>query len=375
MIKITERKTERLHGLDHLRTIAILLVMVFHYGRGIPAYLEPIKQIGWTGVDLFFVLSGYLIGFQLLIEYKNTNRISFGQFYIKRFFRIIPAYLAVLIMYYSLSELKEGSGLPPLWKFLTFTQNFGLNAQTEKSFSHAWSLCIEEQFYLLLPISIVLLFKNKLQKTTPYLIIGLIILGYILRLYNWQEHVQPFIDNGNRRQMVYGFLEKVYYPSYNRMDGLLMGLSIAVIFNYKPNIKAKLIQHGNKVLLAGLMVFMLAYVLCANFISYNTSIYGYPLISLAYAIIVLAAISPTCLLYKFKTKFTLLIATLSYSIYLTHKQVYHFTKMFIKDLGNESIEQWTFWICIIIAIVAGLLLHLIIEKPFLKLRDKLLKIT
>lgn len=375
MIKTTERKTERLHGLDHLRTIAILLVMVFHYGRGIPAYLEPIKQIGWTGVDLFFVLSGYLIGFQLLKEYKNTNQINFGQFYIKRFFRIIPAYLAVLIMYYSLSELKEGSGLPPLWKFLTFTQNFGLNAQTEKSFSHAWSLCIEEQFYLLLPISIVLLFKNKLQKTTPYLIIGLIILGYILRLYNWQEHVQPFIDNGNRRQMVYGFLEKVYYPSYNRMDGLLMGLSIAVIFNYKPNIKAKLIRHGNKVLLAGLMVFMLAYVLCANFISYNTSIYGYPLISLAYAIIVLAAISPTCLLYKFKTKFTLLIATLSYSIYLTHKQVYHFTKMFIKDLGNESIEQWTFWICIIIAIVAGLLVHLIIEKPFLKLRDKLLTIT
>lgn len=375
MIKITERKTERLHGLDHLRTIAILLVMVFHYGRGIPAYLEPIKQIGWTGVDLFFVLSGYLIGFQLLKEYKNTNQINFGQFYIKRFFRIIPAYLAVLIMYYSLSELKEGSGLPPLWKFLTFTQNFELNAQTEKSFSHAWSLCIEEQFYLLLPISIVLLFKNKLQKTTPYLIIGLIILGYILRLYNWQEHVQPFIDNGNRRQMVYGYLEKVYYPSYNRMDGLLMGLSIAVIFNYKPNIKAKLIRHGNKVLLTGLMVFMLAYVLCANFISYNTSIYGYPLISLAYAIIVLAAISPTCLLYKFKTKFTLLIATLSYSIYLTHKQVYHFTKMFIKDLGNESIEQWTFWICIIIAIVAGLLVHLIIEKPFLKLRDKLLKIT
>ncbi len=168
MIKIFNYNPNRLHGLDHLRAIAILLVMIFHYGRGIPSWLEPVKQIGWTGVDLFFVLSGYLIGYQLLKEYKDNNGISFKRFYLKRFFRIIPAYIAVLIGYYSLSDLREGSGLPPLWRFLTFTQNLGLDAQTQKSFSHAWSLCIEEQFYLLLPITIVLIFKNGFQKVTPY---------------------------------------------------------------------------------------------------------------------------------------------------------------------------------------------------------------
>lgn len=372
MIKIFNYDSERLHGLDHLRAIAIILVMIFHFGQGTPSWLEPIKQIGWTGVDLFFVLSGYLIGFQLLKEYKQTSGINFKHFYLKRFFRIIPVYIATLILYYSLPNLREGSGLPPLWRFLTFTQNLGLDAQTQKSFSHAWSLCIEEQFYLLLPITIIIVFKSRIQGLTPYLIVGLIILGFILRIYNWNEFVQPHIDSGSRRQMFYGFIEKVYYPSYNRMDGLILGVGIASIFNFKPRIKDYLTKYGNIVLLIGLIVFMIAYQICDNLITYKAMIYGLPLISLAYGIIVIAAISPTCFLYKLKTKFTFIVATLSYAIYLTHKQLYHLVKHWIDRLGNESIQQWTFWICIIIAILGGLILHLVIEKPFLRLRNKIL---
>lgn len=372
MIKIFNYNPDRLHGLDHLRAIAIILVMIFHFGQGTPSWLEPVKQIGWTGVDLFFVLSGYLIGFQLLKEYKQTSGINFKHFYLKRFFRIIPVYIATLILYYSLPNLREGSGLPPLWRFLTFTQNLGLDAQTQKSFSHAWSLCIEEQFYLLLPITIIIVFKSRIQRLTPYLIIGLLIVGFILRIYNWNEYVQPYIDSGSRRQMFYGFIEKVYYPSYNRMDGLILGVGIASIFNFKPRIKDYLTKYGNIVLVIGLVVFMFAYQICDNLITYKAMIYGLPLISLAYGIIVIAAISPTCFLYKLKTKFTFIVATLSYAIYLTHKQLYHLVKLWIDRLGNESIQQWTFWICIIIAILGGLILHLAIEKPFLRLRNKIL---
>ncbi len=61
MIKLFSHNTNRLHGLDHLRAIAILLVMVFHFGKGVPAWLGLIHQIGWTGVDLFFVLSGGVV--------------------------------------------------------------------------------------------------------------------------------------------------------------------------------------------------------------------------------------------------------------------------------------------------------------------------
>jgi len=374
MTKIFNYNPDRLHGLDHLRAIAILLVMIFHFGKGIPSWLEPVKQIGWTGVDLFFVLSGYLIGYQLLKEIKNTNTISFKQFYIKRFFRIIPAYVAVLILYYSLPNLREGSGLPPLWKFLTFTQNFGLDAQSQNSFSHAWSLCIEEQFYLLLPVTIFTIFYFKLQKKTIYLIATLIILGIIFRVYNWNEHVQPFIESGNRKQMVFGFIEKIYYPSYNRMDGLTIGVGIAAIFSFKPKLKDFLTKYGNIVLIVGLGLFIFAYIVCINFISYKTAIYGFPLFSIAYGLIVIAAISPSSVLYKFKSKTTFVIATLSYGIYLSHKQLFHLTKIGIEKTGIDNIEIWMFWICIGVALVGGFILHMIIEKPFLELRRKILDI-
>ncbi|MCY1635507.1 acyltransferase family protein [Marinifilum sp. D737] len=372
MIKIFTNNTNRLHGLDHLRAIAIILVMIFHYGRGIPDWLEPIKRIGWTGVDLFFVLSGYLIGFQLLKEFKGNSKINLKRFYMKRLFRIVPAYLAVLILYYSLGSLREGSGLPPLWKFLTFTQNYGLDSQTQKSFSHAWSLCVEEQFYLLMPISIILFFQTRLQKLAPYFMLALIGIGILLRIYNWNEFVQPFIESGSRRLMVQGLLEKVYYPSHNRMDGLIVGVLIASIFNFKPGWKAFLNKYGNTSLLLGLILFLLAYQVCESILSFKAMVYGLPLISLAYGFIVIGAISPTSILYKLKSRFTFVIATLSYAIYLSHKQVYHFVKIWVTDMDNGFIQQNVFWICLILAVIGGLILYLFIEKPFMKLRDRIL---
>ena len=372
MIKIFSSNSNRLHGLDHLRAIAILLVMIFHYGRGIPSWLEPIQQIGWTGVDLFFVLSGYLIGFQLLKEFKDKKEIDFKRFYLKRFFRIIPAYLAVLILYFSIGSLREGSGLPPLWRFLTFTQNFGLDTPTQKTFSHAWSLCVEEQFYLLLPITIILMFQSRLQKLTPYLMVGLIGIGILIRIHNWNEFVQPYIDSGSRRLMIQGLLEKVYYPSHNRMDGLIIGVMIASVFNFKPRVQDFLTKYGNIVLLFGLILFVIAYQVCQNLILYKAMIYGLPLISLAYGFIVVGAISPTCIIYKLKSRFTFVIATLSYAIYLTHKQIYHFVKIISKDMDNGFIQQNVFWICLLGALIGGLTLHVLIEKPFMKLRDRVL---
>jgi peptidoglycan/LPS O-acetylase OafA/YrhL len=320
--------------------------MIYHYhGAGVPTWLEPIKRIGWTGVDLFFVLSGYLIGFQLLKEYKNSSAINFKRFYFKRFFRIIPAFLAVLIMYYAIGDLREGTGLPPLWRFLTFTQNYGLDYPTQKSFSHAWSLCVEEQFYLLFPITVFLVFKSRMQRFTPYFIVGLIGTGLLIRMYTWNEFVQPFVESGERHLMSQAFVEKIYYPSHNRMDGLLIGISVAAIFNFKPKVKDYLTKYGNVLLVIGIVLFLLAYQICTSN-SYNTAIYGYPMVSLAYGVILVSAISPTCILYKLKSRLTLIIATLSYAIYLTHKQMYQFVRTTLEGIDNEFLQQNTFLICL-----------------------------
>src|SRR5689334_18781579 len=92
--------SQKLHGLDHLRALAITLVFIFHYGMfAHPDWAVTFGKFGWAGVDLFFVLSGYLIASQLFLKVANEGRISFKEFFIKRFFRIIPAYLLVVAVY------------------------------------------------------------------------------------------------------------------------------------------------------------------------------------------------------------------------------------------------------------------------------------
>jgi peptidoglycan/LPS O-acetylase OafA/YrhL len=93
-----DSNNDRLHGLDHLRAIAIVLVVLFHYEfyYGVPEWLATFSSFGWSGVDLFFVLSGYLITDKLFRELDARGRIDFKGFYLNRFLRIIPAYLAVV---------------------------------------------------------------------------------------------------------------------------------------------------------------------------------------------------------------------------------------------------------------------------------------
>src|SRR5580693_6887554 len=92
---------KKLFGLDHLRALAIISVLVFHYQIfHHPDWIKSLGKFGWTGVDLFFVLSGYLISSQLFESLEGGGRISPGVFFIKRFFRIIPAYVLILAIYF-----------------------------------------------------------------------------------------------------------------------------------------------------------------------------------------------------------------------------------------------------------------------------------
>src|SRR6266481_4315598 len=117
------RNRERQSGLDLLRALAII------------------------GVDLFFVLSGYLIGGQLLAPLARDQRINLGRFFSRRALRIMPAYFVVLAAYFLLPSWREYTEMSqPLWKFLLSVQNIALHGGT--AFSHAWSLAVEDQFYL-----------------------------------------------------------------------------------------------------------------------------------------------------------------------------------------------------------------------------------
>lgn len=362
---------ERLHGLDHLRTLAITLVFLFHYQIamfGHPAWLEEVAQFGWIGVDLFFVLSGFLISSQLFMEISAVKGISLRNFFAKRFFRILPAFWLTTALYFFVPSFHERESLPSPLRFLTFTQNFGLNISKTGTFSHAWSLCVEEHFYLLFPLLVLALLRIRSFQKGYWILLFLFVAGFFIRHYNWYLYFERLNEN---RSWAFWY-EYVYYPTYNRLDGLLIGVSIAAFRQFLPDKWAIAKSFGNWFFILGLLLLTVAYFLCLDDRSYVASVYGFPIIALGCGALVLAAVSDTCLLYKMKSKITFAIATLSYSIYLTHKGVVHLTQGFLQEKGFDINNEVTLLISMFASVLAAAAVYFIIEKSFLGLRKKLI---
>jgi peptidoglycan/LPS O-acetylase OafA/YrhL len=366
-VRAANREVRRFAGLDHLRALAITVVFVFHYNLfGHPAGLSNFCSWGWTGVDLFFVLSGFLIGGQLFAKIARDQQISYGEFYFKRSLRILPAYFAVLALYVIFPGFKERSELPPLWRMITFTQNLGLDASKEGAFSHAWSLCIEEQFYLIFPLLIIALTAIKAHKKAVLLIPALFLFGFAIRTWIWYD-VLP-----HQPSFGVAYYSFIYYPTWSRLDGLLAGVSLAAFYYFKPDAWRKLTAKGNRILVIGLALLAGAWLLSHGDRQYQLSgaIFGYPAIAIAYGVLVFGGLSPTSILYRYSSRITRFIATLSYSIYLTHKELIHLTHEFLTPRGIDNDSYTSFFLCTVVCLLGGWLLHLIVEKPFLRLRDR-----
>jgi peptidoglycan/LPS O-acetylase OafA/YrhL len=361
----------KLHGLDHLRALAIILVFFFHYGRLFPhpEWTNAISKFGWTGVDLFFVLSGYLIASQLFVKIARGEGVLLKEFFIKRFFRIIPAYAVVVAVYFCFPYVREREALAPLWKYLTFTQNLGLDISSQGTFSHAWSLCIEEQFYLFLPLILFALVRFKRVNKGFWVLFILFLFGFAIRLYSYQTLVAVHGDGDSFWLYWYKW---IYYPTYCRLDGLLAGVSIAAVLQFYPALKDRTSKYGNGLLATSLLILTGAYFVCLDESSFGASVFGFPLVSIGYGVMVLGAISPSSFLFRFKSSVSATIAALSYAVYLIHKMVIHVTQeQFASDVIAED-GNGMFLICIVTSLLGAFLLNQLVEKPFLKLREKLL---
>src|SRR5437016_12366750 len=214
-------------GLDLLRALAIIVVVIYH--AGIMGFPMPgrVHRWGWIGVDLFFVLSGYLIGGQLLALLARDQRINLGRFFTRRALRIMPAYFVVLALYFSLPSWREYAEMSqPLWKFLLSVQNIALHGGT--AFSHAWSLAVEDQFYLALPFLLLFLFRRpRAAIKIPCLIVfGGIGLRALLAAQN------PSVDGGG--VSFRAFQAWIYYPPWTRLYPLVFGVVLAAIEKFRP---------------------------------------------------------------------------------------------------------------------------------------------
>jgi peptidoglycan/LPS O-acetylase OafA/YrhL len=361
---------KRLPGLDLLRGIAIVWVMMFHayVVDGLNERFAAVQTYGWMGVDLFFVLSGYLIGSQLLAPLGRGEPLRPGEFYLRRAFRVLPAFWVVLALYAGWPALRETSGLAPAWQFLSFSLNLLIDYQRDRAFSHAWSLCVEEHFYLLCPWLAWWLCRRPSLAKAMALGLALVAAGMAVRAWAWLHWLAPVQGLDDDRYGV-RFVEHIYYPTWARLDGLLAGVALAAAKVYRPQAWARWQGRANLVALAGLAVVAAAMALFRDRLGFAASVFGYPLLALGMGLLVLAGAGGHGWLGR-RLPMAGWLARISYSLYLSHKLAMHLVyAQFGPALQGRPMLAFVAYAVAVLA--AGALLYYGVERPFLRLRDRL----
>ncbi len=375
----------RMIGPDILRSLAILLVMLVHLPlNATPDMLVSVREYGWLGVDIFFVLSGYLIGTQLFKEITRTGAVDFKSFYLRRAFRIFPAFFVVLALYALVPVLRDNQTMQPLWKFATFTVNLGFDPREGNAFSQAWTLAVEEQFYLVLPLLVLLLHK-RISAGWVLGLAGMLTLGGIVLRYTiWDVQVGSLVADGQFRPAFATYLRDIYYPTYTRLDGLLFGVVLAATRFFKPALCKQYLPPkvtlplGVTFIIVALICFVIRGPLAGQgifpvFQAQLGAVAGFPLVSIGVAFLFCAMLDPESVLRRWPLPGAALVATLSYSLYLTHKSVFHVVRLLA---GEENLQGGTGFIAYLIASFAvAAVLWFCVERTFLRLRDRTLSST
>src|SRR6186997_366016 len=278
------RNRERQPGLDLLRALAIILVVVYHaalFGFKLPGRVD---RFGWIGVDLFFLLSGFLIGCQLLASLAWHQRLKLGRFFTRRALRIMPAYFVFLAIYFLLPAWREYPEMSqPLWKFLLSVQNIALHGGT--AFSHAWSLAVEDQFYLALPFLLLFLYhRPRAAIIVPCLIV---VGGIALRAFLAARNSS--VDGGVSFR---GFQAWIYYPTWTRLDPLVFGVALAAIEKFRPQWWQRLTNCAIWLWVPALVLIVYGLWLGeGDYLTVTACVWQFPLIALGMAALLICAVS------------------------------------------------------------------------------------
>jgi peptidoglycan/LPS O-acetylase OafA/YrhL len=354
---------KRQPGLDLLRALAILVVVVYHsgiYGFALPF---DVHRFGWVGVDLFFVLSGYLIGGQLIAALARGPGLNFRRFYSRRALRILPAYFVVLAIYFSFPSWREFPEISPLWKFLLSVQNIGLRGGT--AFSHAWSLAVEDQFYLILPV--LLLFLSRRKRAAMIVPVAVLLGELALRGYLAASH--PRADGAGVSGRAFQML--IYYPTWTRLDPLVFGVVLAALRQHRPTWWKRLTEAAPWLGLPALVLIVFALYLGDNQITVTSSIWQFFLIALGMAALLVCALSPRLPFNRIEIPGAAFLASIAYSVYLSHKLVIHFVIGWCASHGVALTSLPAIVLVEVLIYLGGTLLFFAVERPFLQLRHRI----
>jgi len=360
----TQSLTDKMPGLDLLRAVAVVWVMLFHsfLVGGLGSDFEWLSRFGWMGVDIFFVLSGFLIGSQVLQPLQRGEPLSFGKFYARRAWRILPAFVVVLAIYVLIPALREAPGLQPWWQFATFSLNLLIDYSHNQAFSHAWSLCVEEHFYLVFPLLAWWLARRRSAATFVAISAAVLVCGVALRSFVWLHDAA--LDPTRA-----WYIEDIYYPTWMRLDGLLMGVVLATLRTYRPRVWTRMQAHSTLLGLTGLSLFASALWLFRDRTGLLPNAIGWPLLSGGIALLVFVAADRGSLLGRWRVPGAQWIAAISYSLYLSHKLAFHVVNATLTPALTEN-RALAFMIYAAAVLAFGALLHYGVERPFLALRDR-----
>jgi peptidoglycan/LPS O-acetylase OafA/YrhL len=322
-------------ALDGLRGLAILMIILYH-NFDFLSFTYPT----WSGVDLFFVLSGFLIT-GILIKKRNSAHFLFN-FYARRVLRIFPIYfLSLIIFLFILPNLikyplsLDYFTINQYWFWLEI-QNwlFILKPNGNNNFlNHFWSLALEEQFYLISPWIILLI--KQFQKIISFLLVTLLLLQ-VLRLALWYLQVKniSYIN-------LYGF---------TRIDGLCVG-SLLAIFRNQGSFKMGNFNRALSILFILLVFFVFPFFkLFYNARLPYLAICLYPAIAFFWGMIVWFSIRPESLMYRiFNNKFLIFFGKISYGLYIFHWPINWILQLRLEIFTNT---EYLFWNNLLLALIS-----------------------
>lgn len=350
-------------ALDGLRGVAVLLVVVSHF-RILVIWPTPWNSVnnfmagGFLGVDLFFVLSGFLITSLLLVETKRRNvRGVLRRFYVRRVFRLMPAIL-VFLASHAILALWENTSMRSELRSARAVIFYHLNwhfiwdpKHSVIDFGHLWSLAIEEQFYIVWPIVLLGLVLIRLK---PQVIIGvilsLIFVVYLRRVALWNDGVR---------------WTQIYTRTDARVDSLLIGALAAFVFRYfrVPPMLSKMMMYVSLLVALSTFAYFGPRVESSKFL-YNS---GFTLIAVLFAFVVFGlANSESGLGKALSCRPLRFVGKISYGLYIWHLPVFRVLARHMETgtrIGRLGLGLF-------LAFTATLISWYAVERPALKLKNR-----
>jgi peptidoglycan/LPS O-acetylase OafA/YrhL len=369
---VTEKQIQRLNhitSLDGLRGVAVILVLTRHFEVLAPQGLTGITLVdhffrgGYLGVDIFFVLSGFLITSLLLNEHAVHSKIYLLRFYGRRFLRLLPA-LSLLLVLYSIVTVLNGQAFSSISSGIWASFFYYLNWQYVFSFprsygdlGYLWSLSIEEQFYIVWPATLIILLR-----ITKRAIIHISFMTIFIAFVMWHRHVMWTTPS----EIPYKQFT-IFIRTDARIDSLLVGCITALIYRYH----LITIRLSQMLAMLGVIVLFLYLEFSQPYTGYMFS-GGFTVVAVSVGCLILGLTTSTFYLTRLLSgRFIVLIGKTSYGIYLWHYPIFAFVNRHMTTV-DEIYKVVTALLFTALFTTASWML---IETPALRLKNRKFSIT